>query len=60
MSVQISYTRKTSSKNSINKVLFVDHNYKISTLKKHLSSKEFNCVSDLLKSKDIKKKILKF
>ena len=60
MSVQISYTRKTFSKNSINKVLFVDHSYKISTLKKYLSSKEFNCVSDLLKSKDIKKKILSF
>ena len=60
MSVQISYNKKLSSKNSVNKVLFIDEKYKISGLKKHLFAAEFKCISDLLKSKDIKKKILSF
>jgi len=60
MSVQISYNKKSSSKNSVNKVLFIDDKYKISGLKKHLFSAEFKCISDLLKSKDIKEKILSF
>ena len=60
MSVQISYNKSFLSKNSVNKVLFVDDKYKILSLKKYLSSKEFNCVSDLLRSKDLKKPILNF
>ena len=56
MSVQISYTKNLLSKNSLNKVFFVDEKYKVSTLKKYLSEKELNCISDLLKSKDTKKK----
>ena len=60
MSVQISYNKSPSSKNSVNKVLFVDDKFKILSLKKYLSSKEFSSVSDLLKSKDIKKPILNF
>jgi leucyl aminopeptidase len=60
MSVQISYSKKLSSKNSVNKVLFVDDKYNILSLKKHLSSKEHNFVSDILKSKDTKKKFLSF
>ena len=60
MSVQISYNKKSSSKSSVNKVLFIDEKYKISGLKKHLFPAEFKCISDLLKSKDIKEKILSF
>jgi leucyl aminopeptidase len=60
MSVQISYNKNLSSKSSVNKVLFIDEKYKILSLKKYLSSKELNCVSDLLRSKDIKKPILNF
>ena len=60
MSVQISYNKSLPSKNSVNKVLFVDDKFKILSLKKHLSSIEFNSVSDLLRSKDIKKTNLKF
>ena len=56
MSVQISYNKKSSSKNSVNKVLFIDEKYKISGLKKHLLAAEFKCISDLLKSKDKKEK----
>ena len=60
MSVQISYNKNFLPKNSLNKVLFIDEKYKVSSLKKYLSDKEFNCISDLLKSKDTTKKILSF
>ncbi|WP_440680619.1 leucyl aminopeptidase [Candidatus Pelagibacter sp. HIMB1623] len=60
MSVQINYNKTLSPNSSVNKVLFVDDKYKTLGLKKHLSNKEYNCVLDLLKSKDIKKKILSF
>jgi len=60
MSVQISYKKNFSTKNSLNKVLFVDEKYKILNLKKYISGGEFKCISDLLKSKDTKKKILSF
>ena len=60
MRVHISYNKNLSSKNSVNKVLFVDEKYKISSLKKYLTTSEFKVISDLLKSKDIKEKILSF
>ena len=60
MSVHISYTKNFSQKISVNKVLFIDEKYKILSLKKHLSTQEYNCISELLRSKDIKKKILSF
>ena len=60
MSVQIHYNKKLPLKNGINKVLFTDKKFKILSLKSFLSSKEYNCVSDLLKSKDHKNKILSF
>ena len=60
MSVQINYNKKTSLKNQINKVLFVDEKFTILNLKNLLSNSEYNRVSDLLKSKDLKNKILSF
>ncbi len=60
MSIKISYNKKLPSKNSINKVLFVDEKYKISSLKQFISKNEYKCISDLIKSKDTKKKILEF
>ena len=60
MSVQIYYKKKLLSKNAINKVLFVDEKFKILSLKNFLTNKEYNCISDLLKSKDHKSKILSF
>ena len=47
-------------KNSVNKVLFINDKYKILNLKKYLSNKEYNSISELLKSKDVKSKILIF
>ena len=51
MSVQIRY-KNTSSENSLNKVFFVDEKYRILTLKKYLSLKEYSTISDLIKSKE--------
>ena len=49
MSVQIAYKNKISNKNAHNLVLFVDEKFNISNLKKHISTKDFNIISDLIK-----------
>ena len=60
MNVQINYKNNPSKKNSVNHVLFVDENFNILALKKHLLNKEYSFVSDLLRSQDLKKKIISF
>ena len=60
MSVQITYKNKISNKNAHNLVLFVDEKYSISSLKKHISITDYNVISDLIKNKDTKKKIIAF
>ena len=60
MSVQIAYKNKISNKNAHNLVLFVDEKFNISNLKKHISTKDFNVISDLIQNRDIKKKIAAF
>ena len=59
MSVQINY-KSAYKKNSINSVLFVDEKYSISALKKFISNSEYSFVLDLLKTRDLKKKITSF
>ena len=59
MTVQINYNNSLQ-KNSSNFVLFVDEKFDISGLKKYISRSEFSYISDLLKAKDIKKKIIPF
>ena len=60
MSVVINYKNNSLKSKIGNLIFFVDEKYKVSTLKKYLSEKELNCISDLLKSKDTKKKNTKF
>ena len=60
MSVQISYKNRLSKKNIANMVLFVDEKFTISSLKKHISSSDYNFISDLITKRDEKKKILVF
>ena len=60
MKVTISYKKISSQKRVINQVLFVDRDYSIIKLKKYFSDKEFYFLSDLLKSKDFKKKFISF
>ena len=60
MPIVINYKSSSIKKNSSNLVLFVDEKFNILTLKKHLSKPEFSYIEDLIKSKDLKKKILIF
>ena len=60
MSVSINYKNSLNKKNGHNLVLFVDEKFNISKLKKHISSSEYSFIADLLKSTDLKKKIVIF
>ena len=60
MSVQINYKNSFSKKNSANIVFFVDENFNIKSLKKYILNTEFSYISDLLKTNDLKKKLLVF
>ena len=60
MSIKINYSNKSTSKSSINLVLFVNQNFNISGLKKIISDNEFSYISDLLKTSDLKKNLLFF
>ena len=60
MSIQINYKDNGLKKPSTNLVLFVDENFNISGLKKHISNAEFSYISDLLKNCDLKKNLLFF
>ena len=60
MSLNITYSKKSSSKTSANVVLFVDEKFNISSIKKYLSSSEFSYLNDLLKTFDFKKKMFVF
>ena len=60
MSVTINYKNSLSKTNSFNLIMFLDENFNISPLKKHISSYEHNFIKDLIKTMDNKKKILSF
>ncbi len=60
MSVQIIYKNSSTKRKNSNLVLFVDEKFNISSLKKHISDKEYAFISDLLKSKDFKNRIISF
>ena len=57
MTIKINYSNKSIDKISANTVLFVDEKFNISNHKKYFSSSEFDYVTDLLKTCDLKKKI---
>ena len=60
MSVKINYNSNLSKKNLHHLVLFIDENYNIFSLKKYLLKEEYLFISDLLKVRDNKKKIIPF
>ena len=60
MTAQINYKTNFTKKNSGNEVLFVDENFSISSLKRYITNSEYALVSDLLKIKDKKKKIISY
>ena len=60
MTVSINYKNAGSKIKSTNLVLFVDEKFDVLKLKKHISSSEYSFISDLIKTKDLKKKIINF
>ena len=60
MSIQINYKNISLKNPSTNLVLFVNENFNINGLKKHITNSEFSYVSDLLKNSDLKKNLLFF
>ena len=60
MSVKINYKSNQLKRNSTNLVLFVDENFSISSLKNHLSNKEYSYVADIIKISDKKKNIIAY
>ena len=60
MSIKINHSNKPSNKSPTNLILFVDENFNISGLKKHISNEEFFYISDLLNTSDLKKNLLFF
>ncbi len=60
MTISINYKNSAVKKNSTNLILFIDENFTISTLKKHLLSSDFSFIADLIKTKELKNKILSF
>ncbi|MDC3037722.1 leucyl aminopeptidase [Candidatus Pelagibacter sp.] len=60
MSIQINYKNNLLKKNHFSLVMFVDENFNISALKRHLLRSEYTFILDLLKTSDQKKKIKTF
>ena len=60
MSVLINYKKNTSKINTSNLILFIDEKFNIVSLKKYISAFEYSFISDLIKTKNIKEKILSF
>ncbi len=58
MTVKISYKNNIIKNIPTNYVIFVEENFNISDLKRKLSKNDFSFVLDLLKSKDLKKKVI--
>ena len=60
MSININYSNKALNKTSANVILFSNEKFNIANLKKFLSVNEYSYISDLLKTSDLKKKLLIF
>jgi len=60
MSIQINYNKNAPQKSMSNMVLFVDEKFNILPIKKYLKNLEFSFIRDLLKTSDLKQKILTF
>ena len=60
MPVKINYSDKTINKTSLNLILFSNEKFEIKYLRKFLSKNDYSYINDLLKTSDLKKKILVF
>ena len=60
MSIQINYKSGSLKKSSNNLILFVDDKFNVNQIKTYISNYEYSYINDLLKTSDLKKKILVF
>ncbi len=60
MSIQINYKINPKNISQRNLILFSNEKFDLKPLKKHMSSSDYNFVSDLIKTKNLKQKILIF
>ncbi len=60
MNIKVNFKKQVLSKSNANLILFADEKFNISGLKKHFSNTEYSYISDILKKKDTKKKIVTF
>ena len=60
MSIKISFKKSILQKTSSNLVLFVDEKFNTKLIKNYISNSEYSYISDLLKTSDLKKKLLIF
>ena len=60
MTVTIKYTKNAYKKSSSNLIIFSDEKFNNSGLKRFISKTEYSFIADLIKAKDLKKKILFF
>ncbi len=58
MSIVISYKKKSSSTKLDNLLFFVDEKYNLSSLKKYFIKSEFSFMEDILKSRNLSKRIM--
>ena len=60
MPIEINYKNSTNIKISSNLILFVDEKFNIPTIKNYISKSEYTYIFDLVKTKDLKKKLVVF
>ncbi len=60
MTVTIKYNKSGLKKNTSNLIIFSDEKFNNSGLKRFISKTEYSFIADLIKAKDLKKKILFF
>ena len=60
MNIKINFKKQLLNKSDANLILFADEKFNITGLKKHISNSEYSYISDIIKKKDTKKKIVTF
>ena len=60
MSIQINYKKNPKNTSQRNLILFSNEKFDLKPLKKHMSGSDYNLLSDLIKTKNLKQKILTF
>ena len=60
MNIKINFKKQLLNKSDANLIIFADEKFNITGLKKHISNSEYSYISDIIKKKDTKKKIVTF